>query len=68
VTFGSGNTSIVVSGQGVNNGLGATSVPLRPSCCHGALDQWLDGGLYPRIAGRQVSKVTSTPGAATYRC
>jgi len=50
VTFGSGNTSIVVSGQGVNNGLGATSVPLTSSVRAGTVlsTNGLDGGLYRR--------------------
>lgn len=69
VTFGSGKTSIVVSGQGVNNGLGATSVPLTSSVRSGTIlsTNGLDGGLYPPgLPVARVSKVTLTPGAATY--
>ena len=56
VTFGSGKTSIVVSGQGVNNGLGATAVPLTSSVRAGTVleTNGLDGGLYPPgLPGRQ---------------
>ena len=68
-TFGSGKTSIVVSGQGVNNGLGATAVPLTSSVRAGTVlsTNGLDGGLYPPgLPVAKVSKVTLTPGAATY--
>ena len=68
-TFGSGKTSIVVSGQGVNNGLGATAVPLTSSVRTGTVisTNGLDGGLYPPgLPVAKVSKVTLTPGAATY--
>ena len=69
VTFGNGTTSVVVSGQGVNNGLGATSVPLNASIARGTVlsTDGLDGGLYPPgIPVASVSKVSLTPGAATY--
>jgi rod shape-determining protein MreC len=68
-TFGSGKTTLVVSGQGVNNGLGATSVPLTSSVRSGTVlsTNGLDGGLYPPgLPVAKVSKVTLTPGAATY--
>jgi rod shape-determining protein MreC len=69
VTFGSNKTSIVVSGQGVNNGLAASSVPLTSSVRAGTVlfTNGLDGGLYPAgLPVAKVSKVTLTPGAATY--
>ena len=68
-TYGSGKTSIVVSGQGVNNGLGATAVPLTSSVRAGTVlsTNGLDGGLFPPgLPIAKVSKVTLTPGAATY--
>ena len=68
-TFGSDKTSIVVSGQGVNNGLGSTAVPLTSSVRAGTVvsTNGLDGALYPPgLPVAKVSKVTLTPGAATY--
>ena len=69
VTFGNGKTSLVISGQGVNNGLNATSVPLSSSVRAGTVlsTNGLDGGLFPPgLPVAKVSKVTLTPGAATY--
>lgn len=69
VTFGSGKTSLVVGGQGVNNGLGATAVPLTSAVRSGTVlsTNGLDGGLYPPgLPVASVAKVTLTPGAATY--
>ena len=69
VTFGSGKTPLVISGQGVNNGLGATAVPLTSSIRSGVVlsTNGLEGGLYPPgLPVASVSKVTLTPGAATY--
>ncbi|HVB71628.1 MAG TPA: rod shape-determining protein MreC [Acidimicrobiales bacterium] len=69
VTFGHGTTSLVVSGKGVNNGLGASSVPLATALRPGTLlsTDGLSGGLFP--PGLPVARVTTislTPGAATY--
>jgi rod shape-determining protein MreC len=69
VTFGAGTSTVIVTGRGVNNGLGATSVPLATSLRTGTLlsTDGLQGGLYP--AGLPVARVTAitlTPGAATY--
>ena len=69
VTFKNGKTSLIVSGRGLNNGLGATSVPLGTSIAPGTklLTDGLNGGLYP--AGLPVASVKTvilTPGAATY--
>jgi rod shape-determining protein MreC len=69
VTFGSGKTPLVISGEGVNNGLGATAVPIASSIRSGIVlsTNGLEGGLYPPgLPVASVSKVTLTPGAATY--
>jgi rod shape-determining protein MreC len=67
VTFGS--TTLVVSGRGVNNGLGATSVPLNSGIHQGTklLTDGLNGALYPAgLPVATVKTVSLTPGAATY--
>ena len=69
VTFGNGKTSIVATGRGVNNGLGATSVPLTTSIDTGTIldTDGLQGGLYPPgLPVAKVAKLSLTPGAATY--
>jgi rod shape-determining protein MreC len=69
VTFGSGKTSLIVSGRGLNNGLAATSVPLGTSISPGTRlsTNGLNGGLYPAgLPVATVKTVTLTPGAATY--
>ncbi len=69
VTFGNAKTSVVVTGQGVNNSLGATAVPLNVAITRGTVlsTDGLDGGLYPPgIPVASVTKVSLTPGAATY--
>ena len=69
VTFGKGTTDVLVSGQGVNYGLGATSVPLSTSVGPGTLlaTDGLEGGLFPPgLPVARVSKISLTPGAATY--
>jgi rod shape-determining protein MreC len=66
-TFGS--TSLVVSGRGVNNGLGATSVPLNSGIHQGTRlsTDGLNGALYPAgLPIATVRTVSLTPGAATY--
>ncbi len=68
-TFGSGRTTIVVSGQGVDNGLAATSVALSSGVTVGTRvsTDGLNGALYPPgLPLGTVSKVTLTPGAASY--
>lgn len=69
VTFKSGKTTLIVSGRGLNNGLGATAVPLGTSIAPGTKlsTDGLNGALYP--AGLPVASVKTiilTPGAATY--
>lgn len=69
VTFGNGRSSLVVAGRGVNNGLGATSVPLTTALRQGTVltTDGLSGGLYPPgLPVAKVAAVTLTPGAATY--
>ncbi len=69
VTFDTGKIDIVVSGRGLNNGLGATSVPLGTSIVQGTKlsTDGLNGGLFPAgLPVATVKTVTLTPGAATY--
>ena len=69
VTFGAGTTDLVVDGRGVNNGLGATSVPLATQLHPGSIlsTDGLAGGLFPLgLPVATVTRVTLTPGAATY--
>jgi rod shape-determining protein MreC len=68
-TFGTNNPSIIVTGNGVNNGLAATSVPLSAVITPNTqlFTDGLNGGLYPEgIPVARVKSVTLTPGAATY--
>jgi rod shape-determining protein MreC len=67
VTFGA--TTLVVSGRGVNNGLGATSVPLNSGIHQGTRlsTDGLNGALFPAgLPVATVKTVSLTPGAATY--
>lgn len=69
VTFTNAKASLVVSGRGVNSGLGATAVPLSTTLTPGTIltTDGLQGGLYPAgIPVAKVTRVTLTPGAATY--
>ena len=69
VTFGNAKVSLVISGRGVNNGLGATAVPLSTAIKPGTVlsTDGLRGGTYPPgIPVASVSNVSLTPGAATY--
>jgi rod shape-determining protein MreC len=69
VTFGNGRQSLVVTGRGVDNGLGATAVPLGTSIKPGTVlsTDGLSGGLYPPgLPVATVANVSLTPGAATY--
>ena len=63
------STIALISGRGVNNGLGATAISLTTSISPGTLfaTDGLNGGLYPPgLPVAKVAKVTLTPGAATY--
>ncbi|HEY5009875.1 MAG TPA: rod shape-determining protein MreC, partial [Acidimicrobiales bacterium] len=69
VTFKSGKTDLVVSGRGLDNGLGATSVPLNSNIGPGTKlsTDGLNGALYPAgLPVATVLNVTLTPGAASY--
>jgi rod shape-determining protein MreC len=69
VTYANGKSSLLISGLGVNNGLGATSISLTTSISLGTLfaTDGLSGGLYPPgLPVAKVANVTLTPGAATY--
>ena len=69
VTYGNGSSTLLISGRGVNNGLGATAIPLTTTISPGTVmaTDGLEGGLYPPgLPVAKVSKVTLTPGAATY--
>ena len=69
VTFGHGTASVIITGRGVNNGLGATSVPLTTTLrTHTLLStDGLEGGLFPPgLPVARVSAITLTPGAASY--
>lgn len=68
-TYASGKSTLLITGRGVNNGLAATSVPLATSISPGTeiATDGLQGGLYPPgIPVASVTKVSLTPGAATY--
>ncbi len=69
VTWGNGATSFVISGRGVNNGLGASSVVLTTSLKRGTMlvTNGLSGGLFPPgIPVARVRQVALSPGATTY--
>lgn len=69
VTFDHGATDLIVTGLGLDHGLGATSVPLGTSIAPGTKlsTDGLEGGLYPAgLPVATVKTVTLTPGAATY--
>lgn len=69
VTFKSGTTTLIVSGRGLNHGLGATSVPLGTEIAPGTRlsTDGLEGGLYPPgLPVATVKTIDLTPGAATY--
>jgi rod shape-determining protein MreC len=68
-TFANQLTSVIVSGQGLNNGLAATNVPISSNARPGMMvyTDGLLGGLYPAgLPVARVSRVRLTPGAATY--
>lgn len=69
VTYGSGQTSLVISGRGVNNGLAASAVPLTTTLNPATVlyTDGLRGALYPPgLPVVRVRQVTLTPGAATF--
>jgi rod shape-determining protein MreC len=69
VTTGTNAPSIVISGQGVNNGLAASQVALTTQMQPGAVltTDGLSGGLYPMgIPVATVSSLTLSPGSTDY--
>jgi rod shape-determining protein MreC len=69
VTYGNGSSNLLVDGRGVNNGLGATAIPLTTSISPGTVmsTDGLEGGLFPPgLPVAKVARVSLTPGAATY--
>jgi rod shape-determining protein MreC len=69
VTFGVNEPSVIVTGRGAGEGLRATEIPLSSQIVPGTqlFTDGLNGGLYPAgIPVATVTKVTLTPGAATY--
>jgi len=69
VTYTGSNNSMIVSGRGVNNGLGASAVSLTTTLRPGTIlsTDSQNGGIFP--PGLPVAKVLSvslTPGASTY--
>lgn len=69
VTFLGGKTTLILSGRGIDSGLGATSVPLSSAVVPGTKlsTDGLSGGLYPPgLPVATVKSVSLTPGAATY--
>lgn len=68
-TFAKQPASVIISGQGLNNGLAATNVPISYNIRPGMMvfTDGLLGGLYPAgLPVARVSNVRLTPGAATY--
>ncbi len=69
VTFGNGASSVVVTGRGVNNGLGASLLPLSTVIAPGTLmiTDGLAGGLFPPgIPVAHVTRVLLNSGSSTY--
>lgn len=68
-TFGSGATSVLVSGQGLNNALSVTQIPITAALGVGSLmsTNGLQGGLFPPgLPIGRVSKLLVNPGASNY--
>ena len=69
VTYKNSSTSIVISGHGLNNAMGASAVSLTSSIRPGTVlfTDGLSGGLYPLgLPVARVTHVNLTPGASTY--
>ena len=67
--FSNQGIPVIISGQGLNNGLAAANVPISFNVSPGMMvfTDGLEGGLYPAgLPIARVSKVRLTPGAATY--
>jgi rod shape-determining protein MreC len=69
VTFGTGQSAVLLSGRGVNNDLAVSSVPLTDQVGIGSI--LVTSGLQasefpPNLPVAKVTRVTVTPGASTY--
>lgn len=68
-TFASGQTSVLISGQGLNNPLNVTQIPVTASLGVGSLlsTNGLQGGLFPPgLPVGRVTKLLINPGASSY--
>jgi rod shape-determining protein MreC len=68
-TFGNGQTTVLVSGQGLNNPLNVSGIPDSASVGVGSLlsTNGLQGGLFPPgLPVGRVTKLIVNPGASTY--
>ncbi len=68
-TFGNGQTSVLISGQGLNNPLSVSGIPVSASVGVGSLlsTDGLQGGLFPPgLPIGRVTKLLVNPGASTY--
>ncbi len=68
-TFGNGATSVLVSGEGINNPLSVTQIPVTAGLAVGSLlsTNGLQGGLFPPgLPVGRVTKLLINPGASSY--
>ena len=68
-TFGNGLTSVLISGQGLNNPLSVTQIPVTAALGVGSLlsTNGLQGGLFPPgLPVGRVTKLLINPGASSY--
>lgn len=68
-TFGNGGTSVLVSGQGLNNPLSVTEIPVTAALGVGSLlsTNGLQAGLFPPgLPVGRVAKLLINPGASNY--
>ena len=68
-TFGNGLTSVLISGEGINNPLSVTQIPVTAALGVGSLlsTNGLQGGLFPPgLPVGRVSKLLINPGASSY--
>ncbi|NNN08881.1 MAG: rod shape-determining protein MreC [Acidimicrobiaceae bacterium] len=68
-TFGNGLTSVLISGQGINNPLSVTQIPVTAALGVGSLlsTSGLQGGLFPPgLPVGRVTKLLINPGSSSY--
>lgn len=68
-TFGNGRTPVLISGEGINNPLSISQIPVSASLGVGSLlsTNGLQGGLYPPgLPVARVTKLLVSPGASSY--